>query len=128
MGRLNQSESNPFAPPDTGRKFYREPGEPKDERPTLLIRRFWESPEEEAAYLSAVRDNARKPGEGAFAYIVRLAGIVQQGPLARPAKAFPPPPRLNREYSGPRPTVTEGGLSFEDRTDAIYDTEGGREG
>jgi len=93
-----------------------------------LIRRFWESPEEEAAYLSAVRDNARKPGEGAFAYIVRLAGIVQQGPLARPAKAFPPPPRLNREYSGPRPTVTEGGLSFEDRTDAIYDTEGGREG
>jgi len=120
-----------LTPPDSGKKCYREPGErrePDDDRPTLLIPRFWDSPEQESAYLSAVRNNPRKPGEGPLGYVARLAAIVQQGPLGKPAKPFPPASRLNREYSGPRPTVTEGGLSFEDRTDAIYERQPGEDG
>lgn len=122
-----------LTPPDSGRKCYREPGEPRDERPTLLIRPFWRSEEEAAAYLSAVRNHEREVDleadtiESSMAYIARIAGIVAQGPLGPPARRFPPAHRMNREYLGPRPTITEGNLTFEDRTDAIYDRQPGED-
>lgn len=122
-------------PPDTGKKCYREPGEPRDERPTPKIPEFWTGgPEEAAAYLSAVRENPRIADpeantiESPLAYIQRLAEIVQGGPLGKAAKRFPPKPRLNREYTGPREPVQEHGLSFEDRTDEIYERQPGEEG
>lgn len=120
MGRLNQPEPSPWTPPEQRRKYWREPGEPVDGRPLIWRRPFWASPEEESAYLSAVRNNPRREDEGAFAYIVRIAETVQRGPLPPAVKAMPEPERLKRDYTGPRPTVTEGGLSFEDRLDAIY--------
>lgn len=123
----------PLAPPDSGQLCYRQPGEPRDERPTLMIRRVWDSVEEEAAYLSAAHNNPRVVDveadeiESPMAYIKRLAEIVQRGPLPKVAKPFPRKPWTNREYSGPRPVV-EGGLSFEDRLDVIYEREPGQEG
>jgi hypothetical protein len=35
-------------------------------------------------YLASVYDNPRKPGEGAIAYIVRIAELVAGGPLPKP--------------------------------------------
>jgi hypothetical protein len=67
---------------DTGRKGYREPHEPRDERPLLSCQPFWESAEEQDAYELAVRQNPRgktPPGE----YIRRIAQIVEERVLAK---------------------------------------------
>lgn len=112
---------------------FRWPGEPRDERPMIDVRDVWASFEEEAAYMRAVRENPRvvdlEAGtiENSKAYIVRLAEIVAQGPLVV-AKRFPPKHRIPKEYTGPRPQVTEGNLTFEDRTDAIYERQPGEDG
>lgn len=118
--------------PDLGQKCYREPGEPRDGRPLLKIPQFWDSAEEAEAYLTAVREHPRivdlEAGtvESSLTYIARIASIVAERRLANPAKRIPPKPRLNREYDGPRLT-TEGNLSFEDRTDAIYERQPGED-
>jgi hypothetical protein len=44
----------------------------------------WASVDEQGRYESAVWDNPRKPGEGAIAYIVRIAEMVAGGPLPVP--------------------------------------------
>lgn len=120
---------------DSGRMCFRLPGEPRDERPLLKIEEFWTGPpEEEGAYTAAVRENPRvvdlEAGtiESPLAYIQRLAEIAAKHPLVKPGRRFPRRPKLAHEYTGPREPIREGNLTFEDRTDAIYDTEGGREG
>lgn len=123
-----------LTPPDFGRKCYREAGEPPDERPMLRIRPFWRSEEEASAYLTAARNTLRIVDveadtiENAVHYIGRIAKAAEGTYLAPPAKSFPRGAWLNREYTGPRPTVTEGNLTFEDRTDAIYERSPGEEG
>jgi hypothetical protein len=95
---------------------------------------FQDSPEEEGAYTRAVRENPRivdleaEAVESPLAYIQRIAEIVAQHPLPKPSKRIPPRPRLNREYAGPREPIQENGLTFEDRTDAIYERQPGEEG
>jgi hypothetical protein len=119
---------------DTGRMCFRLPGEPRDERPSLRIEEFWDSAEEGSAYLSAVRNNPRiadleaETVESPLAYIQRIAEIVAKQNLPKPAKRIPPRHRPNREYTGPREPIQENGLSFEDRTDAIYERQPGEEG
>jgi hypothetical protein len=44
----------------------------------------WASVDEQGRYESVVWDNPRKPGEGAIAYIVRIAELVAVGPLPEP--------------------------------------------
>lgn len=123
-----------LTPPDSGRKCYRESGEPPDERPTLRLRPFWRSEEEASAYLTAARNTLRvvdaEAGtiENAVRYIGRIAKAAEGTYLAPPAKAFPRGPWLNREYTGPREPIREGNLTFEDRTDAIYERQPGEDG
>ena len=125
---------SPFAAPDSGRLFWREPGEPRDERPTLLIRPFWRDEQEAAAYLIAVRNNPRTVDlerdeiESVMAYLGRIASIVAKTYVPRPGPAWPRASRPHREYTGPREPITEGNLTFEDRTDAIYERQPGEEG
>lgn len=120
-------------PKDTGRMGFRRPDEPKDERPVLWIRPFWKSPEEKAAYLEAVRnhpreyDTAKRTMESPYAYIPRLAALAEKALLAPAAKAFPSERPLSQEYRGPRPETSEKGLSFEDRTDLIYERQPGED-
>jgi len=98
MGRADRPE--PF---NTGRKGYREPDEPPDERPVIAytdFRRgykrndfgrivdsdtgeppgdpFWRDRSEQLVYENAAESNPRKAGEGAFSYIQRLAAIAEQ--------------------------------------------------
>lgn len=122
-------------PPDTGRMCFRYPGEPVDERPLIKIRDIWdECPEQQPIYEAAVRDNPRivdieaRTIESPLAYIQRIAEIVASKPLPPPSKRIPPRHRMNREYTGPRESVKQDGLSFEDRTDLIYTREPGEEG
>lgn len=111
---------------DTGRMFFRLPEEPRDERPVLIIADFWNSAEEEGAYTKAVRENQQivdlEAGtiESPLSYIQRLAEIAAKHPLVKPGRRFPRKPKLAHEYTGPREPIVENGLSFEDRTDAIY--------
>lgn len=135
MGRRNQGDGdNPLGPPDTGQKCYREPGEPVDDRPLIRRRPFWSSPEEEAAYLTAVRNNPREVDpeadtiESVMHWLGRVAAAAEGKFPAPPAKRFPPRHRMPKEYTGPRPPITEGNLTFEDRTDAIYERQPGEEG
>ncbi len=122
--------------PDFGRLCYREQGEPRDGRYALWLRPFWASDEERQAYESAARDNPRVVDvqadeiESSTAYIRRIAQIAGEAILAAPLKPFPPARRMQHTYTGPRPpVVTEGNLSFEDRTDRIYsEREPGEEG
>jgi len=113
---------------------FRLPGEPRDERPLLKIEEFWNSPQEEGAYTAAARENPPivdvEAGtiESPLACIQRIAEIAARHPLVKPGRRFPRRPKLAHEYTGPREPIKENGLSFEDRTDAIYDSEGGREG
>ena len=119
---------------DSGRMCFRWPGEPRDERPVLRIEEFWGSAEEEGAYTAAARDNPRicdpEAGtiESPLALIQRLAEIAAKHPLVKPGRRFPRKPRLAHEYTGPRPPITEGNLTFEDRTDAIYERQPGEDG
>jgi hypothetical protein len=123
-----------FAQPDTGRMYWREPGEPVDERPLIRRRPFWGSVEEEAAYLIAVRNNPRIVDieadtiESAMSYMGRISEIAEGSYVRSPVKRWPAASRPHREYTGPREPVTEGNLTFEDRTDAIYDRQPGEEG
>lgn len=83
---------------DTGRLGIRMPGEPPDERPLVRMRPFWKTPEEQAAYLTAVRQHPRECDpeadtiESSMAYIGRIAGIVAKGPVVTPVKAMPAVP------------------------------------
>lgn len=119
--------SSTLTPPDLGRMCFRWPGEPPDGRYALLLRPFWVSDDEEAAYMTAVSNHPREVDveadqiESSTAYIQRIAQTAQRGILAAPAKSFPSPHRMNRTYAGPRPPVKQDGLSFEDRTDLIYE-------
>lgn len=124
----------PYAQPDTGRMYWREPGEPVDERPMILRRPFWTSVEQEAAYLSAVRNNPRVVDlerdeiESAMAYLGRISTIAEGTYVRRPGRTWPKASRPHREYTGPREPITEGNLTFEDRTDAIYERVPGEDG
>lgn len=88
MGRDN---SQPF---DSGRRGFREPDEPIDERPCIVRAPFWKDAMEAATYLTAVQMNPQKSTEGPFAYIERLSSIVTKEqrdalhdmPRARPTK------------------------------------------
>lgn len=117
---------------DTGRMCFRLPGEPRDERPLLKIEDFWNSAEEEGAYTAAARENPRiydqGTVEGPLAYIQRLAEIAAKHPLVKPGRRFPRRPKLAHEYIGAREPIQEHGLTFEDRTDAIYERSPGEEG
>jgi hypothetical protein len=123
-----------ITPPDSGRKFYREPDERPDGRPVIRREQFWASAEEEGAYTAAVRNNPREVDleagtiESPLAYIQRLAQLAAKHPLVKPGRRFPKRPKLAHEYTGPREPVTENGLTFEDRTDAIYERSPGEEG
>ncbi len=58
MSGRSRSDSPAFnAVPDTGRLGFRYPGEPEDERALVLryLFPFWNSPDEEAVWLRAVR-------------------------------------------------------------------------
>ena len=118
-----------YEQPGTGRMFWREPGEARDERPTLLIRAFWRDEQEAAAYLSAVRNNPRVVDveadeiESSTAYMQRIATIASGLYVAPPVKRWPRASLPHREYTGPREPVTEGNLTFED-----YAREPGMEG
>jgi len=76
------------APQQTGRLGYREPHEPRDERPCIDHAPFWRDESERLEYEHAVESWPRKPGEGALSYIARLAGIVE-GRLAPAGKTMP---------------------------------------
>lgn len=124
-----------LTPPDLGRMCYRLPGEPPDGRYALLIRPFWASDEEQEAYERAARDNPRWVDVGAdqiesdIAYIGRIASIAKAAILASPVRSMPSVRPLRQTYTGPRPIVKQGGLSFEDRLDEIYrEREPGEEG
>lgn len=105
------------ATPDfTGKKCYRLPGEPWDERPCLLIRNPWESEEERVAYTMAVRNNPKGANEGAFAYVVRIAEIVQRGPLGPAVKRMP-----SRWNEPARPVQGPTEPSYEERLAAIFE-------
>ena len=90
-----QSDSRQPEPGDTGRKGYREPDEPPDDRPVIVRAPFWSSESERLTYEHAAESWPRRPGEGAMTYIARLAGVVERRKLAAVAKEFPPPERLS---------------------------------
>ena len=90
-----QSDSRQPEPGDTGRKGYREPDEPPDDRPVIVRAPFWRDESERLTYEHAVESWPRRQGEGAMSYIARIAGIVEQRKLAAVAKEFPPPERLS---------------------------------
>ena len=110
----------PATPFDTGRMAYRLPGEPKDERPLVWFRDFWSSPEEMAAYLTAVRNHPREVDperdeiESSMAYIVRIASIVAKQVLPQAAKRMP------SRWSEPARPVPFSELSYEERLGGIY--------
>jgi hypothetical protein len=113
-------------PPSEPRLCYRQPGEPWDERPALFIRPFWRDEQEALAYLQAVKDNPREVDvegdsiESSMHYIVRLAGIVQRGPLGPAVRRFP-----TRREEKARPVKQE--PPYEERLAAIF-REPGEEG
>jgi hypothetical protein len=88
----------PFnADPNTGRIGYRHDWEPMDERPTIYYTEpFWESPEEEAVWLRAVRSCplSEYGSLDVFAYLaevgqvaVGLGGKVRRMPHVRMSRA-----------------------------------------
>jgi len=79
---------------DTGRRGYREPSDPPDDRPVIVHAPFWSSESERLTYEHAVESWPRRQGEGAMTYIARIAAKVE-GRLAAAAKSFPPPERLS---------------------------------
>jgi hypothetical protein len=110
-----------IAPPDSGEKCYREPGEPKDERPSLRIREFWQSAEEASAYLTAVRNHPREVDverdqiESSMAYIRRIAGIVARGPLGAAVQRMP---SRRQEHAHPPKQTPE--APYEQRLATIF--------
>lgn len=91
----------------TGRKGYREPHEPPDDRPVIAYGAcrcrgcreyggdFWRNESERLTYEHAVEANPKGASEGALTYIARIAGIVEQRKQAAAAKEFPPSSRLS---------------------------------
>lgn len=120
--------------PDLGRKCYREDHEPSDGRPALKREQFWADGAEQEVYEAVAHENPRLVDlevgtiESPLAYIQRLAEIAAKNPLVKPGRRFPPRRRLAQEYTGPREPITEGNLTFEDRTDATYERSPGEEG
>lgn len=110
-------------PPDSGHKCWREPDELRDGTPRyqLQIRPFWQSAEEAAAYLTAVRNHPREVDvaadqiESNMNYIVRIAGIVAQGPLGPPVQRMP-----SRWHQPARPIEQTPEPPYEERLDALF--------
>jgi hypothetical protein len=94
---------------DSGRKGYREPHEPRDERPVLSCNPFWESMEEQETYEAIARFNRRKPSEFPSAYIERIASLaagklagsakVNLGGIGRPMPHDPTPSETSRRIA-----------------------------
>jgi hypothetical protein len=96
-----RSESQPFNQErDTGRKGYREPWEPEDERPVIAYGAcqcrgcreyggdFWRDKTEQMTYDSAVESNPKRENEGPMAYIQRISALVE-GKYQRADKGMP---------------------------------------
>lgn len=74
---------------DTGRRGYREPGDPPDHRRTIVRGEFWEFPTERFTYEVAAEGNPRREGEGRLAYVARLAAIATGKLQGEAVKRFP---------------------------------------
>lgn len=71
---------------------YREPGEPRDDRPLVKHRPFWRDIGEQLTYQIAVESNPKKPGEGIEAYLQRIcaaAGAKLQGAALKDMPRLP---------------------------------------
>ena len=71
-GRESEKILRPW---DFGKKGYREPGDPTDERPVIRRDPFWENPMEQSVYERAVKERPIKMGESLLDY---LQAIVKQ--------------------------------------------------
>ncbi len=86
----------PGAAPDTGRMGFRWPGEPMDDRPTILQDwPQWRDSTEEATYEAAVHGNPKRPDETPLAYMRRISAIVT-GEIGSPYHVMPKV-RMSRE-------------------------------
>lgn len=89
-GRQPEQELKPW---DRGRKGYREPDEPVDERLVLKRSQFWKDETERLTYEHAAEKWPRKTGEGMLEYIERLAARAQSKlSLRAPLQTMPPVP------------------------------------
>lgn len=74
---------------DTGRRGYREPGDPEDGRRVIVRGEFWESPTERFTYEVAAECNPQREDEGRLAHAARISAIATGKLQGEAVKQFP---------------------------------------
>lgn len=77
---------------------FREPDEPRDDRPVIKRTKFWADHTERATYEAAVEMHPKQAGEGTLDYLTRIIKIAT-GKLATLPKSLP---KVEQEEWDPR--------------------------